>query len=262
MKTNITKTSAELKLDAEAVQLSLNTALNEDSYSDITKKRDELKKKVGEYNQKTKLENFAILRSAEKPMLAAIEKLTYGTMTIKEEKDKESGITIKYKLEAGSAYIDLLEFESFCEGKTIAANTAWKYKLEKYNYIMALRIAKDIGDDYKVVEKRYHISQEAMNIDKDNKPISNTQMLKGLQAIIDAIIYEDKNGTNCYKATSHDVAFLINTLTTAGKTAHGVRYANASTTRNLIARMLNRIVEDGSYKLEYMTKKDAESESK
>ena len=217
---------------------------------------------MAEYNKKAKAENFAILRASDNPMLAAIEKLTYGTMTIREERDKETKVVVRYVLEAGTAYIDLLEFEKFCEGKTIAANTAWKYKLEKYNYIMALRIAKDLGDDVKSVERRYHISQEAMGIDKNNKPISNTKMLAGLQDIVDAIIYEDKDGKNRYKVTSHDVAFLVNTLTTAGRAKHGVRYANASTTRGLIARILNRIVEDGSYTLEYTTKREAEAEAK
>lgn len=256
-----TKSSLELKLDAEAVQLSLNTALNEDSFSDITRKRDELKKAVGNYNEKAKLENFVLLRDSVNPMLSAIEKLTYGTMSIREEKDKDTGIIIRYILEASTSYIDLLEFEKFCEGKKIATSTAWKYMLEKFNFVLALRIAKDLGIDYKTVEKRYSISQEAYSIDKDNKPISNTKMLSQLQAIVDAIIYKDADGKNAYKVTSHDVAFLLNTLTSIGKTKHGVRYANASTTRNLIARMLNKIIEDEGYNLEYVTKKDAEKEA-
>jgi hypothetical protein len=257
------KTSMELKLDAEAAQLALNTALNEDSYSGIAQKQDALKKVVGEYNKKVKLENFAILRNDENPMLAAIEKLTYGTMKIKAEHDKETKTVIRYLLEADEAYIDLLDFEKFCDGvKTIAADTSWKYKLEKYNFVMALRVAKELGDDVKTVEKRYHISEEAMGIDKENRPISNTKMLSGLQSIVDAIIYEDKDGKNLYKVTSHNVAFLVQTLTKEGKTKHGVAYANASTTRRLIAKILNCIIDgSGTHKLEYATKRDVENET-
>ena len=262
MAKNIAKTSAEIKLDAETILRDLNIALNEDApFSDITAKRDELRKTIALFNKQARLETFKLLRAKANPMMAAIEEMVYATMTLKEDKDKDSGLTIAYRLEAGQAYIDLLDFEKFCDGKQIASNTAWKYMIEKLNFRLALRIAKEIGDDPRIVEKRYHITSEAMGIDLADNPTSNTKLLKALQGIVDAILYEDNDGKNKYRATSHDVQFLLNTLTGAGKEAHGVRYANVSTARNLVMRIMNRIITDSTYRLEYKSKLDAAKEA-
>lgn len=256
----IVKTSSELHIEASEAARALNTAILDDSFSEISAKQEELKRIIGNHNKAAMNEDFAILRSREKPMLEAIEKLVVNTIAVSENVNTETKITT-YDLKPATAYIDLLAFEKFCEGKTIAANTGWKYMIEKLNYLCALRVAKEIGDDVRTVEKRYHISPEAFKIDMGKTPTSNTQLLKQLQTIVDAVIFKDAgDGKNAYKATSHDVAWLVNTLTKAGKTAHGLTYANASTTRGLVTRILNRIVTDSNYKLEYKTKKEAEAE--
>ncbi len=256
MKKTITKTSAELRIEAAELTRQLNTAILEDSYTAAKTAEDALKDVISDHNTQAMREDFAVLRSRKSPMLEAIEKLEVDTIALDRKEDKETGI-VTYDLKPSKAYIDLLSFEEFCGGG-IAHNPAWKHKIEKYNYLCALRVAKEIGDDVKTVAKRYAITPEAMGIDMGKTPTSNTQMLKGLQDIMDAVIYEDADGKNKYRVTSHDVAWLVNTLTKAGKTAQGLAYANTKTTRGLITRIMNRIVLDGSYTLEYTTKRDAE----
>ena len=256
----ITETSAELFIKAKEAVRVLNEAVLDDVHSKITESKEILDALVAKHNKAAMNEAFAILRANENPMLAAIERLEIYTTKVVANKNKDTDI-ITYDLDPkAQTFIDLLAFENFCRGKQIAHDPAWKHKIEKFNYLCALRIAKELGLSVEDVKKKYHIDDKAMEQDMGKTPTSNTQMLAQLQTIVDSIIYLDNPnnpGHNVYKATSHDVRFLVGTLTKAGQKKHQLVFSQNGTVRNIITRIINRIVTDGSYELKYTTKKDA-----
>lgn len=256
MKEVITQTSAELRVEADAAVAALNEALLDDKHSEIEKAKDAATKTVAKHNQKAMDECMARLRSKDNPMLAAIETMTVPTIALERLKNKDTD-AVTYSIEPSTAYIDLLEFEKFCTGQFIAHSAGWKHMVEKFTYLLALREAKKLGVSVEVIKARYHISPEALGIDMGKTPTSNTQMLKGLQAIVDAILYEDNGGKNVYRVTSHDVDFLDDVMSKAGKGAHNIQFATYASARNYILRIMNRIITGASYGMEYKTKKDA-----
>jgi len=82
-------------------------------------------------------------------------------------------------------------------------------------------------------------------------PTSKTNMLKTLQAVIDAMLGEGK-----FKATSHDVAYLLSVYSRKNRAALTVTCANHRYFRNYIAEVCHRCATGKSYEIDHCTKKD------
>lgn len=252
-----TKTLSELLIGAENAKKELNTAILNDSFSQVGKCKEAFDIAIKEYNELAIIQDFITLRSKSEPMKAAIEQLSIATIESKQNKDKESGI-ITYTLEPAIKQIDLVAFDEFCEREkmNIAYKKDWKYLIEKFCLLITYKIMKDLNCDTNKLENTYFISDIARQIDLGKTPISNTALLKQLQTIVDAIIYEEENGKNTYKVTSYDVNYVIATMTRRGKSGTVVS-PKPSTMHMIVMDVLHRIITDGDYKVEYVTKKQA-----
>lgn len=81
-------------------------------------------------------------------------------------------------------------------------------------------------------------------------PTSKTNLLKTLQTVITAMLGEQ------YKATSHDVNFLMSVYSKKNRKALTVTCANHRYFRNYLAEVCHRIVTGKTYELDFKTKKD------
>lgn len=255
------KTLNELLLEAEAARKELNEAILSDSFSQVGTAKEKLDKAVSDYNAQAVVSDYATLRSRSNPMMEAIKQLEISIVSVKPNKDKDSGI-ITYGLEPATKQIDLVAFDEFCQRQklNIAPDKLWKYKVEHFALLVTYRVMREMGKDTKKLMETYYISEVAKQIDMGKTPTSNSQILKQLQTIIDAIIYEDDGGKNTYKATSHDVAYLLNVMNKRGKSGHIVT-PRAATMHTLVMDILHRIITDGDYMVEYVTKKQAKQEA-
>ena len=255
------KTLTELLIEAENAKKELNAAILSDSYSQIEKAKNALDTAVKEHNELAINMDFQTLRSKSAPMLAAIEQLNIATIEVKRNEDKETGI-ITYSLEPSSKQISLVAFDEFCqrEKMEITPDKLWAHKVDRFCLLVTYKVMKDLGKDTKKLEDTYYISDVARQIDLGKTPTSNTQILKQLQSIVDSIIYEADCDDNVYKVTSHDAAYIVATMTRRGKSGTVVA-PRPSTMHTLIMDVLHRIITNGDYMVEYVTKKQAKKEA-
>lgn len=212
---------------------------------------------VKEYASSVKYEKFLELAKSDEPVKSAIVNGDYTVIRVAEEKDEDTGLVAKLKIVETEKSIDLLEFDKFCK-YGVCAVKGWQFKVEKFNQLMCLKAAKELGCDTGVISKSYYLSKKAEEIKMGKTPTSNNQALKDLQSVIDAIIFEDDgSGKNKYKAVSHDIAYIDKLYVSAGKTACVARASNASYMRKLIRNVVYRILTNGKYSLEYKQVKNS-----
>lgn len=256
----MSKTLSEIRIEAEEAKKVLNAAIINDSFSEISEAKEKLGKLVKDYNALAIEMDFATLCSKSEPMKEAIDQLNISTISMKSNEDKDSGI-ITYTLEPATCQIDLVAFDEYCKdkGKDIAPDGSWKHKVEKFGLLVTYRVMNELGLSTKKLEETYYISSVAKDIDMGKTPTSNNAMLKQLQAIVDAVIYEADGDKNAYKANSHDVAYMIAVMNKRGKSGIVVT-PRVETMHRLIMDVLHRIVTNGDYEVAYRTKKEAKNE--
>ncbi|MEF9983725.1 MAG: hypothetical protein RR710_04200 [Oscillospiraceae bacterium] len=254
------KTLSELRIDADTAKKELNEAILSDSFTMVGTKKDAMDKAVKAYNDLAIVMDFATLRAKIEPMKSAIEQLSIAIIESKANKQKDSDI-ITYTLEPATKQIDLVAFDEFCqrEKMDIAHDKMWAHMVDKMCLLVTYKIMKDVGSDTKKLEDTYYITDIAKQIDLGKTPTSNTQILKQLQSIVDAIIYETENDHNSYKVTTHDANYVVATMTKRGGSGKVVA-PRPATMHTLIMDVLHRIITNSDYKVEYMTKKQAKDE--
>ena len=87
------------------------------------------------------------------------------------------------------------------------------------------------------------MSEIAREFDMGKNPVSKTNLLKTLQTVITAMLGEQ------YKATSHDVNFLMSVYSKKNRKALTVTCSNHRYFRNYLAEVCHRIVTGKSYEL-------------
>jgi hypothetical protein len=258
------KTYSELLADCAAIATELDNkcltyneaALNDDFHA-MAVVDGEMKELEKSYVETAQALVFTSLKDKEQPMLEAIK--TWGFKVLKHKDSAESGSTTKTReiIEAERQF-DLREFDAFC-GYTASANKSWSNFAERMNMLCAIHVANElkvadlasIGTSYFISKTKDEIKLADENADVAN-PISNTQMLKMLQQVLDKIIYEDNEGKNKYRAKSQDVAWLL--FTYGRKDSKGrltLKLADHKQFRKVLADVLHRIVTNADYKVAY-----------
>ena len=111
-------------------------------------------------------------------------------------------------------------------------------------------LARDLGLDPQKVNDSYAMSEIARQFEMGKNPTSKTNMLRTLQMVVTAMLGEG------YKATSHDVNFLLSVYSRKNRKALVVSCANHRNFRAYIAEVCHRIVTGKEYELEYKTKRE------
>lgn len=208
--------------------------------------REVVEQLVNEHTAIARAECFAALKATEDPMLEAVKQLTFATIRIVDKKvgeDKQK--TPVSSIEDAEKPIDLLKLHKDVGGDGIGKDKNWAYMVEKLNFLMTAQKAVDLGIDPKSVNESYAMSDISREIDLGKTPTSKTNILKTLQAIVTAMVGEE------YKATSHDVNFLMSVYSRKNRAALTVTCANHKYMRQYMAEICHRIVLGKSYALDY-----------
>lgn len=210
----------------------------------------ELEQVVNEHTAIARQICFDECASADDPMLEAIKRLTFTTIGVKESKKGEEKISVSEIVDKAKA-IDLLKLHKSIEGG-IGKDPKWNGLVEKMNFHMTARQAKRICKNKehltRVIEEinsSYAMCQIARDIDMGKDPTSNTKLLGTLQDVVSAMIGEE------YKATSHDVNFLVDLYASKGKTALSVNCANHRYFRSYLAAICHSIVTGEDYEISF-----------
>lgn len=251
----IRKELEEYKGDIERSIDEYNAALDENNFVKMSQAEAALKAAEDNYAETKEEEVFEALKAEENPVKAAIIEHSYNVVT--HHANRKKGVIIGYELVTDRLrQIDLLKFCKYCD-----LPTAWQYKVEKFNQLLALRTANDLKlpkSKVKDICDSFYMNKLAREIDLGGTPDSNTQICKQLQMVVDAIIYEDNGkGKNLYRALSRDVTYLLLTYTKRNnKKVCSVQVAKNSYMHKLILDVIHRILTGGVYDLDYQIVKN------
>ncbi len=194
--------------------------------------------------------------ATDNPLKTAITLYSYNVLSHKD--NKEEGIVVERVLKDDrTRQIDLLKFCKYSQDKKakVQLPTDWQYTVMAFNQLLCMRAAKELkftAAQIKKIATTFYMEELARKIDLGETPDSTTQICKQLQTCVDQILFEDDGkGKNVYKVNNHDVAYLLMLYTKKGKSALAVQVAKHDFMRRLIGDILNRIVTDGKYSLEY-----------
>lgn len=237
----------ELRKNAEDAANQYNKEMLASKFDDAAKTDARLKKIVEEYAQEQMDDVFIHCRSSENPMFEACRILTYPIIRVKDVSVDGTELK-KREIVDADKQIDLAKLHKFCDG--IGHDTSWIFKLEKFNMLLTAQVAQNLGIDPKTVHDSYAMNSISKDIDLGKNPTSNTNLLKTLTTIIQAMIGED------YKPISRDVKYLQYIYGKKGKSALTVVCANHRYMRNYVQEICHRLITDKAYTVDYkMTKK-------
>ena len=232
------------------------------AYNDAVKKNDMkaanvaeqmLKASEAEYLEHKQHEVFCALKAQEKPMLAAVRQ--YSFPVVKHRAVKEGGVVLGIELIERERQIDLVKLSKFCE-----LDTTWALKVELFGQLLCMRSAKELNmsaAEVRQIANTYYMSELARKEKLGETPMSNTQVVKALQAVIDSFLFEaGGNGANIYKVNNYDANYLLMCYTKRGKGMLSVQVAKAGFVHSLILDVCHRIVTGKVYNLEFKQMKE------
>jgi len=248
----MTKTLMELRAEAEASVAELNKAILSDSHKAIKDANAKASATISEYNMLVQNEEFSVILGYEDPMLEALTRLTLPCIKTTTRVEKDTGYE-HAEIQEDKAVINLVALEEASE-VPLFPNGQWRYWLASLTYRLAARAYQDSGGDAKDFSNTFKMSEGAKGVDLGATPTSNAQIVKQLQAIVDAIYFVDNGenvGLNQYKVLTKDVKYMLYIMCSRGRKTLSVSLPKTSTMLRLVTEVLHRIVTDADYTAEY-----------
>lgn len=226
-----------------------NAALKENDLAKAAHAEQELKEAEAAYAEAKCIEVFGELAKSENPVKAAVAMHSY--LVVSHRPLREDGVVTGFEIvEDKVRQIDLVKFCEFCKLPTM-----WKYAVEKFNQLLAMRTATELKMTKAQIKKicdSFYMSDLARQVEMGGTPDSNTAICKQLQQVIDGILFEDNGkGKNVHRVNNHDVAYLLMCYTKRGKKTLSVAVAKNAYIHRLVLDVMHRVVTGKAYDLEY-----------
>lgn len=226
-----------------------NEALKANDLAKTARIEQELKDAEAAYAEVKCVEVFRELAQSENPVKAAVTMHSY--LVVSHRAKREEGSVTGFEIvEDKVRQIDLVRFCEFCK-----LPTSWKYAVEKFNQLLAMRTATELKMTKAQIKKicdSFYMNDLARKVEMGDTPDSNTAICKQLQQVVDGVLFEDNGkGKNVFRVNNHDVAYLLMCYTKRGKKTLSVAVAKNSYIHRLVLDVMHRIVTNKSYDLEY-----------
>lgn len=213
----------------------LNKAENAENVGDKIAIEKDLDDVLAEYAKISKAACYKAAKESGDPMRFAILEFYYPIIRIKETKDSETKAVTRSIIVAPKP-IDLGDLHKKLEG--IGKNPHWIYMAEQFNFHLSKRAADRMN--VTINTDAFYMNEIAKQIDLGKNPCSNTQLLKTLNTVVQAMIGEE------YHALSHDVNYLVDCyVNDSKKSKTAVTAANHKTLRNYLKKVCYRILTNG-----------------
>ena len=236
----------KIRQNADDLVKAYNDYLQSGKMTEANKTAGLIDEAITDYTAKARKLCFEECKATEDPMLTAVTILSFKSIRVKDEKKDDDIVPVR-RIDDVERPIDLLKLDKYCGG--IGKDKDWMYILEKFNCLMTMQMAIDLGIDPKTIDDSYAMSAISRKIELGETPTSNTNMIKTLRTVVNSMIGEE------YKATSHDVAFLLRTYSRKSRKALTVKAANHKQLRELIAEICHRLVTGKVYEADHPVKK-------
>ena len=223
-----------------------NEAREEKKFDTMVSLDVEIKNTLKDYNETAEKAAYLELNKYENPLAAAALTGFFDGKKIEEIK-REDGSVEGYAIATKSIAINLKKVTD-----SLNLKKDWFYKLEQFNQTLCLKKGDELGIPKKSQRDAIgslHISKVVKRLDAGENPLSNNQLCKNLQEIVDLIIYEDnEKGKNKFRCNNHDVAWLYGCY---GKYSKNVRRAikpfQTKVLATLLSDVISRIITNDNY---------------
>lgn len=261
VETKAPQTAEEWKADASRKLLALELAVDEYKAVVNTKDYDAIKDKLGRvnlalagYNGSYKMAVYAELAESENPMKAAVEYGYLKCKRVKEVVDRDTGMI---GVEINDATVDkrnvlnLIEFTRFTTVKF--NNASWPFACNEFarvismdtmaEHTMSAEEQKEFNEAYAEKKESGQLVLKSVEKMKAGATVSNNDLITDIQSIFDAILMipvENKKGetVNAIKATSHELKFIMNRKSGAGKNARDTHVMGGTEMTQAIMNMM------------------------
>lgn len=246
-------TMQEYRVIAESKTVEYNNAVLNGKFDDAHALDEVISDAVSKFTVLAKNACFNRLAESSNIMLAAVNKRTFTTIKIKDTTEKsDDGVeTPVRKIVEATKDIDLLDLQKYVK-HNIGNSPDWNYMIDKLGMHLTVKVAYEVDSRLKSkIESMYELKKIAQQVDLGNNPCSKTKILKTVQSIVDAMLGDG------YKASSHDVAFILNSITKVSKGRDAISMVNDRTLRRIIADVCYHcVIGDHHYNVESKHVKD------
>lgn len=238
LKTRETLTTTNLPEIKDVAKDLLNSALTKAENVEKAKEfLEDLDKVIEYYNAVSKKAFYDAAKASDDPMKYAILGFFYPGIKVKDEADKTTK-TVTQVIADKEIPVDLGDLHEKTDGG-IGADKQWIYSLQRFNFHLTVRAAERVGASLSM--DNFYMHEIAKSRDLGKNPCSNTQLLKTLQTIVTEMIGEG------YKATSHDVNYLVDVYANDSKKSKtAITAANHKTLRTYMKKVCYRILTNGT----------------
>lgn len=238
---------AQLRSDAEELVKDYNEAVQNGKYDVAAKTDSAMTEKINEYTRNVRDMCFEDCKNTDNPMLTAVKTLSFVTIGVKDEQKGDDKVPVRSVIEK-ERQIDLLKLHKYCG--SIGVDENWSHIAQKMNFLLTAQKCNDLGLNPKSINDSYAMSEISREFNMGKNPTSKTNLLKTLQMVVNAMIGDE------YKATSHDVNYLMSVYSKKNRKALTVTCANHRYFRNYLAEVCHRIVTGKSYEVDFKKKRD------
>lgn len=203
------------------------------------------------------------LMKEENPMLEAIRAFSFSIPSYKET--KVEGVRTGLEEAERNVTINPVDFTDYLMKAQKGPNggKSWVYKTDKLGMLLAYRVLKEVGGDgkaLKALKDNYYIKEAARQEALGETPTSNSQLVKLMQTIIDAMVFvPDEKGNNQVKARVCDANFLMALLSSHGRGAGALKVLKGAKIASYIFECCHMIVTGKPYEVQYKAKKQNDS---
>lgn len=188
---SLTKMCEDLvKYSAEAekyVQLynELNSSENRKP-ADVAEARKKAEDACVDYTNTAKLVTYKELEETDNPIIEAIIRLDYPSLSIKEAKQENAKAPAELEVKRGTKPIDLIDIAKVTEFKF--HNNDWQKLAKEMNCKFVYAACADCGVSYKFADEFISMIEIRKSIEKKERPLALENMTSALYACIEAII--------------------------------------------------------------------------
>lgn len=232
-----------------------NTALRSGVKIDIDAAKKSMDDEIKALNAEVLTQSYMKLSELPNPVKLMFEEMFIsGLYKAKKGKDTDE-LTLT---DDNDGLLDLATFEQLT-GKKLAANAGWKARMDCFYHFLVKRKNKDIkalsdaelAGIYKVTYPADYVGVFEVTDPSKPKadPLSNNSLVKGLQAVLDAMYFEDNGqGKNTIKVTSAALPYLDTVLFSDAKKGVGVATTHKTATLiEKISKALHVFVVNGKF---------------
>jgi hypothetical protein len=238
---------AQLRNKANDLVVKYNRAMQSGTAKEVAELDRTISETIAEHAALATEMCFESCKNSTDPMLKAIKTLRFDTIGVRDTQKKEDPFPVRSVVDR-EKQIDLDKLHTYCG--EIGSDPDWIHMAMKLNMLLTAKGCKDLGIDPRTVNDSYSMSEIARKMDMGKTPTSNTQILKLLKAVVDAMLGDGHTVLN------RDIAFLIDTHTKGNGKAQTVVFATHKEFRRRLAELCNRIVLSKEYYAEFKRKQE------